>query len=152
MLAVNPACKSLLCQEFPLQFKSAPMCCQARATPLTPSEWQEMLRSAMAPATLGAGGGAPGGISGGASGGNLGGPSAGGNAQEVVVLDVRNAYEWDAGHFVGAQRPLEVRSRVFLGYPVGYDFVSSLALGMHAGWGSHFECVLHLEAIHCMVI
>ncbi len=72
-----------------------------------------MLRNAVAPATLGADGGAAGGTPGGASGGNLGGPSAGGNAQEVVVLDVRNAYEWDAGHFVGAQRPLEVRFRYF---------------------------------------
>ena len=26
-----------------------------------------------------------------------------------VVLDVRNSYEWDAGHFEGAERPLEVR-------------------------------------------
>lgn len=25
-----------------------------------------------------------------------------------VVLDLRNSYEWDAGHFVGAERPLEV--------------------------------------------
>ena len=28
----------------------------------------------------------------------------------VIVLDVRNGYEWDAGHFVGAQRPAEVRT------------------------------------------
>lgn len=27
---------------------------------------------------------------------------------QVVVLDVRNQYEWDAGHFQGAERPLEV--------------------------------------------
>lgn len=27
--------------------------------------------------------------------------------QKPVVLDVRNSYEWDAGHFVGAERPLE---------------------------------------------
>lgn len=27
---------------------------------------------------------------------------------DVVVLDVRNGYEWDAGHFQGAERPLEV--------------------------------------------
>lgn len=27
--------------------------------------------------------------------------------KQPVVLDVRNAYEWDAGHFEGAQRPLE---------------------------------------------
>ena len=28
----------------------------------------------------------------------------------VVVLDVRNGYEWDAGHFSGAERPSEVRT------------------------------------------
>lgn len=28
--------------------------------------------------------------------------------QRPVVLDLRNSYEWDAGHFVGAERPLEV--------------------------------------------
>lgn len=27
---------------------------------------------------------------------------------DVVVLDVRNDYEWDAGHFQGADRPQEV--------------------------------------------
>jgi predicted sulfurtransferase len=27
--------------------------------------------------------------------------------QKPVVLDVRNSYEWDAGHFIGAERPLE---------------------------------------------
>ena len=27
---------------------------------------------------------------------------------DVVVLDVRNDYEWDAGHFQGAKRPQEV--------------------------------------------
>lgn len=74
---------------------------QARATPLSPSQWQEMLRNAVAPKTTGA-------VSGGPSGGTSGGPGAGDNTHEVVVLDVRNAYEWDAGHFVGAQRPLEV--------------------------------------------
>ena len=26
----------------------------------------------------------------------------------VVVLDIRNGYEWDAGHFTGAERPSEV--------------------------------------------
>jgi predicted sulfurtransferase len=29
------------------------------------------------------------------------------NGKRPLVLDVRNAYEWDAGHFVGAERPLE---------------------------------------------
>ena len=27
---------------------------------------------------------------------------------QVIVLDVRNDYEWDAGHFAGAGRPQEV--------------------------------------------
>lgn len=27
-----------------------------------------------------------------------------------LMLDVRNSYEWDAGHFEGAARPLEVRA------------------------------------------
>ena len=78
------------------------MTMQARATPLSPSQWQEMLRSAVAPATLRQGGPATEG-----SGGTPEG-HAGGDVQEFVLLDVRNAYEWDAGHFVGAQRPLEV--------------------------------------------
>ena len=29
------------------------------------------------------------------------------NGKRPVVLDVRNAYEWDAGHFAGAERPIE---------------------------------------------
>jgi predicted sulfurtransferase len=29
------------------------------------------------------------------------------DGKKPVVLDVRNAYEWDAGHFEGAERPLE---------------------------------------------
>lgn len=29
--------------------------------------------------------------------------------RKPLVLDVRNSYEWDAGHFEGAARPLEVR-------------------------------------------
>jgi rhodanese-related sulfurtransferase len=33
------------------------------------------------------------------------------SGRQPLVLDVRNSYEWDAGHFEGAQRPLEVRSR-----------------------------------------
>ncbi|KAJ9507656.1 hypothetical protein QJQ45_019156 [Haematococcus lacustris] len=36
--------------------------------------------------------------------------------KKVVVLDVRNDYEWDAGHFVGAGRPDE---EVFAETPVG---------------------------------
>lgn len=33
-----------------------------------------------------------------------------------MVLDVRNAYEWDAGHFAHAERPAE---EVFNETPVG---------------------------------
>lgn len=66
---------------------------QARATPLSPSQWQEMLRTAIQPATLAETGSQE---------------AATGITAPAVVLDVRNAYEWDAGHFVGAARPLEV--------------------------------------------
>ncbi|GAB4820885.1 hypothetical protein N2152v2_007931 [Parachlorella kessleri] len=51
----------------------------ARAEPVPPAEWKRMLQE----------------------------------AQELppekrpVVLDLRNSYEWDAGHFIGAERPLE---------------------------------------------
>lgn len=31
------------------------------------------------------------------------------NNNDVVVLDVRNGYEWDAGHFQGSARPQEVK-------------------------------------------
>ena len=62
-------------------------CMQARATPLAPDSWRDMLRDAQ--------------------------PAAGAAASapprpRPVLLDVRNAYEWDAGHFAGAERPLEV--------------------------------------------
>lgn len=36
--------------------------------------------------------------------------------RKITVLDVRNDYEWDAGHFVGAERPQE---EVFAETPVG---------------------------------
>ena len=38
--------------------------------------------------------------------------------RKTVVLDVRNGYEWDAGHFAGAGRPAE---EVFAETPVGQD-------------------------------
>lgn len=50
---------------------------EARAIPTPPAEWKRMLSE-------GATSGKP-----------------------PLVLDVRNSYEWDAGHFVGAERPLE---------------------------------------------
>jgi predicted sulfurtransferase len=56
----------------------------ARAQPLQPSEWRQLLAQA--------------------------------EQRQVVVLDVRNGYEWDAGHFQGAQRPAE---EVFAETPVG---------------------------------
>lgn len=64
---------------------------QARATPLAPGEWRNMLRDAQPAAGAAA---------------SAGGAAAG--RPRPVVLDVRNAYEWDAGHFSGAERPLEV--------------------------------------------
>ncbi|GIL89844.1 hypothetical protein Vretimale_19276 [Volvox reticuliferus] len=56
----------------------------ARATPLEPSKWKEMIAQAQ--------------------------------DKKMVVLDVRNDYEWDAGHFEGAERPAE---EVFSETPVG---------------------------------
>ncbi|GLI62237.1 hypothetical protein VaNZ11_004832 [Volvox africanus] len=56
----------------------------ARATPLNPSRWKEMIAQAQ--------------------------------EEKMVVLDVRNDYEWDAGHFEGAERPAE---EVFSETPVG---------------------------------
>ncbi|KAG2497051.1 hypothetical protein HYH03_005050 [Edaphochlamys debaryana] len=56
----------------------------ARATPLEPREWADMIAQA--------------------------------KEKKIVVLDIRNDYEWDAGHFEGAERPLE---EVFAETPVG---------------------------------
>lgn len=58
---------------------------EARATPLDPERWKGMLREAQAVEV---------------------GPD-GRPQRKVVVLDVRNGYEWDTGHFKGAERPLE---------------------------------------------
>eukprot|EP00891_Asterochloris_glomerata_P000295 jgi/Astpho2/295/e_gw1.00010.86.1_t len=40
---------------------------------------------------------------------SMGGP-LGADQHQPVLLDLRNGYEWDAGHFHGAARPLEVRT------------------------------------------
>ena len=74
-----------------LLLSSSGLCMQARATPLAPGEWRAMLRDVLPLA------GGPAGAGEGAAG-----------WPRPVVLDVRNAYEWDAGHFAGAKRPLEV--------------------------------------------
>jgi len=79
---------------------------QARARPLAPSAWQAMLRDA-APARAGAAGGAGGARA--AQPPEAEAHAAGAAPPRPVVLDVRNAYEWDAGHFAGSERPLEVR-------------------------------------------
>lgn len=71
---------------------------QARAQPLAPGEWRAMLRGAVP-------------IQGAAAGEGPGGRRDGEAAERrPVVLDVRNAYEWDAGHFLGAERPREARA------------------------------------------
>jgi predicted sulfurtransferase len=51
---------------------------EARAKPLTPEEWHENLKKV----------------------------SAGGE-DAPLLLDVRNGYEWDVGHFRGAERPVQ---------------------------------------------
>ena len=77
---------------------------QARATPLSPSEWREMLRTAVSPAGLGSSTGEE--VFG--TAGTASRAEEEGTPPGAVLLDVRNAYEWDAGHFRGAARPLEV--------------------------------------------
>eukprot|EP00884_Botryococcus_braunii_P011201 jgi/Botrbrau1/20081/Bobra.200_1s0084.1 len=90
---------------------SLPITCpEERAVPLSPTEWKEMLRTAVAPEGLA--------LQSATSTGSLEGPGRKGSEDvgssddgpappSVVVLDVRNGYEWDAGHFVGAERPIE---------------------------------------------
>lgn len=51
---------------------------------------------------------------------------------DVVVLDVRNDYEWDAGHFQGADRPQEVGNCAHAGH---VQYVSCLGM----------NCVLTIE-------
>lgn len=57
-----------------------------RATQVKPGEWKKMLSNAKDVTTT-------------VQGAN--------KSKGPVVLDVRNSYEWDAGHFEGAQRPQE---------------------------------------------
>uniref|UniRef100_J3LV17 Rhodanese domain-containing protein n=1 Tax=Oryza brachyantha TaxID=4533 RepID=J3LV17_ORYBR len=58
-----------------------------RATPLTPSEWRERLEARKClDASLS----------------EAAGDTSG---KKLLLLDVRNDYEWDIGHFQGAQRP-----------------------------------------------
>ncbi|KAJ4961029.1 hypothetical protein NE237_020939 [Protea cynaroides] len=54
-----------------------------RATPLTPSEWRQRLETTN----------------------NVKGTSSSNLSRKFILLDVRNGYEWDIGHFLGAQRP-----------------------------------------------
>ena len=59
----------------------------ARAKPVKPAEWKRMLADAK----------------------KFEGSSDPKHPQQnkPVVLDVRNSYEWEAGHFYGAERPQE---------------------------------------------
>nr|GEZ77678.1 hypothetical protein [Tanacetum cinerariifolium] len=54
-----------------------------RATPLTPTEWKKKLEAAN----------------------SIDVASHSNQNKDVILLDVRNGYEWDIGHFCGAQRP-----------------------------------------------
>ena len=111
---------------------------QARAKPLQPREWQELLcasqltcpaDSCAQQSSAGGTAVAPGQARGAAAGlkrsagsrpgqdinaaaavaDSMGG-AVGADQQQPVLLDLRNGYEWDAGHFQGAARPLEVRA------------------------------------------
>lgn len=64
---------------------------QNRATPLDSTKWQEMLKSAIGSATE-------------AQVAQLQEQ----NTEPPLIMDIRNGYEWDGGHFAGATRPLEV--------------------------------------------
>ena len=132
-------------------------CLQARATPLAPHQWKQMLASAQrispshdkpadaasdppgtpnkgpesSNARLDASDRRP--DSDAQSSGELHEPqtSAASARPDVVVLDVRNDYEWDAGHFQGADRPQEV-----------CNF-------SHAG---HVQCVLLWTRLWCLFL
>ena len=58
---------------------------QNRAVALSPTEWQAMLRDAQPASTL-----------------------EDDRSKQPIIMDVRNDYEWDSGHFNAAARPLEV--------------------------------------------
>jgi hypothetical protein len=98
----------------------------SRATPVSPAAWKQMLRDARVVTgpsinTLAEGSHTSGEhqpvldsnqvVSEPAAADSSPSESGASNAQpqasKPVVLDVRNAYEWDAGHFQGAARPLE---------------------------------------------
>lgn len=92
---------------------------KARATPLAPSQWKQMLASAQQHApdsqhahhdcSSQAQATDPRPDSEAETSGELNDASMSSAAArpDVVVLDVRNDYEWDAGHFQGADRPQE---------------------------------------------
>ena len=91
---------------------------QARATPLAPGQWRQMLADAqhIAPSLQQSSGthsqedahSRPDSRAVSSSDSHASGTTAGAARPDVVVLDVRNDYEWDAGHFQGANRPQEV--------------------------------------------
>ena len=105
---------------------------QARATPLAPHDWKTMLaqahtinaplnaeahlaaevpdRHSHSGAQLRDENGERQSATAGAHPVAAGTQAATAGAPGVIVLDVRNDYEWDAGHFVGAGRPQEVRN------------------------------------------
>ncbi|KAL3693849.1 hypothetical protein R1sor_007500 [Riccia sorocarpa] len=77
----------------------------ARAVPLSPSEWSKKLdeakligrsKNAVFPVNSG--------IDQENSNSDIGNPASS-SGRQVVLLDVRNGYEWDVGHFKGAERP-----------------------------------------------
>ena len=129
--------KGRLCSHCDREFYCGAV--QARAKPLQPREWQELLcasrlicpadsptqQSSAAGATAVAPGQARGAAAGlkRSSGSRPGhdvdaaaavadsmGVALGADQQQPVLLDLRNGYEWDAGHFQGAARPVEVSS------------------------------------------
>lgn len=93
---------------------------QARATSLAPSQWRQMLAEAQHITPTQVSGNGPHRLEDAPFRPDSAAESSGGSDDssatavpgparaDVVVLDVRNDYEWDAGHFQGAHRPQEV--------------------------------------------
>jgi len=73
---------------------------------LEPGQWREMIRAARA---VRAGAGLGDGVDLGALPAPVAERAGKSALDEIVVLDLRNDYEWDVGHFEGADRPRESR-------------------------------------------
>ncbi|WCJ34755.1 tRNA uridine(34) hydroxylase [Euphorbia peplus] len=95
LVQISPACNGHAFPKLKLRYKPSLVQLEGgishlplldpsmRATPLAPSEWRKRLEAER----------------------ETNGSSNSNSGSNFVLLDVRNGYEWDIGHFVGAQRP-----------------------------------------------